>query len=168
MTARRSSALRLRMAFEDHDRRGAVAATREVALLAMEYVVDDASLLRHALDVARDWCAGQADLAGLSAARASVAEAASRADAGEDRGAFLAADAVMATLDAALEAMPALAAKHAWRAAQCAVEAASWPDVDDEAVVSEAEARVNAVLDRALPRRVELGLAVRRAEGRRA
>lgn len=146
------TAARLRSRFESVETRAAVRATLSMVREALDYVVQDRAPFEHGLDVVGWWCDRQADRDGLVAARRTLAEVASRAHGDEDRGAWFAAESVVALVDCALEdLLPMVAARHAWRALSCLRDAAAWPDVDDPEAVARVEARLRARLDEVLP-----------------
>lgn len=158
---RADPALRLRSARLDGDAR-AWAATAAVARACVHHVVEDEATLLRALAVFDDWCARRVQRDALAAVAADVAAARARADADDDRGAYLALESCDALYRAALEGFPEVSARLLWHACRCAMEALAWPDHDDDDIVRGVIARVDAVIDEAMPRR-SLSPATRRA-----
>lgn len=125
--------------------RCAVALTR----LALDQLVNDRALFSQAIDRVEEGIAAAVGDEALELMRADIAAAATRADGEEDRGAWLAMEAVVSLLDAALARDAWTVCHRGWRAVACAAESMAWPDVDDPAIVEEVDARLHDVLDRA-------------------
>lgn len=122
----------------------AVTATR----MALDQLVNDRVLFAQAIDRVHEWLAGAVGDEALHLMRADVAAAATRADVDDDRGAWLAMEAVVALLDTALAADPWTMGHRGWRAVMCAAESMAWPDVDAPEIVDEVDARLHDALDR--------------------
>lgn len=135
---------------DSRDRRRAVRAAGAVARAALDYVHDEREALERALDVVAWWVDEQAGAAGIAAARDHAAEVASRADAADDRCAWLAMKVAVTLADLALEPMPDLAGKGARDLVAYALEAMCWPDVDDPQLRAAAAEALHARIDEAL------------------
>ena len=126
----------------------ALASVVSVTRLALDQLVNDRGLFEQGIERVREWLAGSVGDEALTLMRADLAAAATRADRDDDRGAWLAMEAVVSLLDTAL-ARDAWAMGHrGWRAVMCAAESMAWPDVDAPEIFDEVDARLHDTLDR--------------------
>lgn len=126
----------------------AITSAMTLTRLALDQLVNDRALFEQALDRVQEWLDGAVTHDALRWARSDVAAAATRADRDDDRGAWLAMEAVVALLDAALEPAPWAIGPHGWRAVACAAESMAWPDLDAPEIVAEVDERLHVALDR--------------------
>ncbi len=148
---RRSAASRVRRLLDGAPgvtSRQAIAGAVTVTRLALDQLVNDRALFEQAIDRVGEWLDGSVTRDALRWMRADVAAAATRADRDDDRGAWLAMEAVVALLDTALEADPWAVGPRGWRAVTCAAESMAWPDLEEAAIVEEVDARLHDALDR--------------------
>jgi hypothetical protein len=129
--------------------RQAIASVVTVTRLAVDQLVNDRGLFAQGIRRVEEWLAGGVGVESLLLMRADIAAAASRADGEDDRGAWLAMEAVVSLLDAALAADTWAMGHRGWRAVMCAAESMAWPDVDAPEILSAVDARLHDALDRA-------------------
>lgn len=149
---RRTAASRVRRLLDGAPgvtQRQALGAVVTVTRMAHDQLVNDRALFGQAIDRVEEWLAGAVGDDSLALMRADIAAAASRADLAEDRGAWLAMEAVVSLLDTALEHDPWAVGLRGWRAVMCAAEAMAWPDVDAPEIFDEVDGRLHDALDRA-------------------
>lgn len=148
---RRTAASRVRRLLDGApgvSQRQALGAVVTVTRMALDQLVNDRGLFAQAIDRVEEWLAGAVGEDSLVLMRADIAAAATRADREDDRGAWLAMEAVVSLLDAALSRDPWAIGQRGWRAVMCAAEAMAWPDVDAPEIFEEVDARLHDALDR--------------------
>ncbi|MDB4928910.1 MAG: hypothetical protein JWM10_1394 [Myxococcaceae bacterium] len=128
--------------------RQAIASAITVTRLALDQLVNDRALFAQAIDRVEEWLGGAVGDEALLLMRADIAAAATRADGDDDRGAWLAMEAVASLLDTALARDPWAVGHRGWRAVTCAAESMAWPDLDAPEIVDEVDARLHDALDR--------------------
>ena len=128
--------------------RQAIESAITVTRLAVEQLVNDRALFSQSINRVAEWLDGAVGEDALVVMRADIAAAATRADREDDRGAWLAMEAVASLLDTALARDPWAMGHHGWRAVMCAAESMAWPDVDAPEVFDEVDARLHDALDR--------------------
>lgn len=126
----------------------AIAGASAVTRLAIDQLVNDRGLFAQAIDRVGEWLAGSVGDEALLLMRADIVAAATRADREDDRGAWLAMEAVVSLLDTALERDPWAIGHRGWRAVMCTAESIAWPDLDEPEILDEVDARLHDVLDR--------------------
>ena len=129
--------------------RQALEAVVTVTRLALDQLVNDRALFSQAIDRVEEWLAGAVGEESLALIRAANAAAATRAHRADDRGAWLAMEAVVSLLDTALSRDPWAIGHRGWRAVMCTAESIAWPDVEAPEIFDEVDARLHHVLDRA-------------------
>lgn len=129
--------------------RQALSAAAAVTRLAVDQLVNDRALFEEALDRVDAWVRGAVGADEVRWTRRDVVAAATRADGEDDRGAWLAMEAVVSLVDAVLEEDPWAVGPRGWRAVTCAAESMAWPDVDVDDIVAAVDERLHEALDRA-------------------
>lgn len=148
---RRTAASRVRRLLDGAPgvtQRQAIASAITVTRLALDHLVNDRALFAQAIDRVEEWLAGSVGEESLVVMRADIAAAATRADREDDRGAWLAMEAVVSLLDTALSRDPWAMGHRGWRAVMCTAEAMAWPDIDAPEIADEIDDRLHDVLDR--------------------
>ena len=128
--------------------RQAIASVVTVTRLALDQLVNDRGLFAQAIDRVEDWLRGSVGEESLLLMRADIAAAATRADREDDRGAWLAMEAVVSLLDTALAREPWAVGLRGWRAVMCTAESMAWPDIDAPEILGEVDDRLHDALDR--------------------
>src|SRR3990167_4823747 len=120
---RRTAASRVRRLLDGATgvtQRQALGAVVTVTRMALDQLVNDRGLFAQAIDRVEEWLAGAVGEDSLVLMRADARAAAPRADREDDRGAWLAMEAVVSLLDAALSRDPWAIGQRGWRAVMCA------------------------------------------------
>lgn len=128
--------------------RQAIASVITVTRMALDQLVNDRGLFAHAIDRVEDWLRGSVGEESLLLIREDLSAAATRADLEDDRGAWLAMEAVVSLLDTALTREPWAVGLRGWRAVMCTAESMAWPDLDASEILEEIDNRLHDVLDR--------------------
>ncbi len=148
---RRSAASRVRRLLDGApgvSSRQAIASAVMLTRLALDQLVNDRALFEQAVERVNEWLNGSVTRDALRWMRADITAAATRADGEDDRGAWLAMEAVASLLDTALEVDPWAVGPRGWRAVTCAAESMAWPDLEEPTIVDEVDARLHDALDR--------------------